>query len=281
MKYGMDDYEAAIRPVKRQLFEELAAKLQRRSPAVVSDGSGSPAGPSRVLEVGIGTGPNFPFFTAALAGVATGSAGEASGADSAAAGPAQIPAPTQIQIQLVGLDPNPEMLRFARESAAQAGVRLASGLPGGDAAGGDAGTTPAQSGAGSALEVAGLVEGDVGSLPFADGEFDAAVCTLVLCSVPSQAAALAELRRVVRPGGSLLLIEHVAAGPERLLMRLAQSVLTPLQRALADGCCLNRDTGRAVAEAGWDAREGGALRRFDLEGMSILAPHVAGVLPRA
>ncbi|PNH04035.1 Methyltransferase-like protein 7B [Tetrabaena socialis] len=73
----------------------------------------------------------------------------------------------------------------------------------------------------------------------------------VLCSVPSPTAALAELRRVVRPGGALLLVEHVAAGPGRPGLALAQRLLSPLQRLLADGCNLDRDTAAAMSQPGF------------------------------
>src|ERR687895_105954 len=61
-----------------------------------------------------------------------------------------------------------------------------------------------------------LVDAIADELPFEDAAFDAAVAAQVLCSVPSQAAALAELRRVVRPGGELRFYEHVLATSPRL-----------------------------------------------------------------
>ncbi|HYP53489.1 MAG TPA: class I SAM-dependent methyltransferase, partial [Pyrinomonadaceae bacterium] len=71
-----------------------------------------------------------------------------------------------------------------------------------------------------------LVRARAESLPFADASFDAAFATLVFCSVESPAEGLAELRRVVRPGGTVALLEHVR--PEGLLGRLfdALSVVT-------------------------------------------------------
>jgi ubiquinone/menaquinone biosynthesis C-methylase UbiE len=86
-------------------------------------------------------------------------------------------------------------------------------------------------------------------LPFEDDRFDAAVVALVLCSVPSQAAALAELRRVLRPGGELRFYEHVVARQPRYarFQRLAGRV-TP---HIAGGCHPDRDTGRAIEQAGF------------------------------
>ena len=86
-------------------------------------------------------------------------------------------------------------------------------------------------------------------LPFAAGSFDHVVCALVLCSVEDVEAALAEIRRVLRPSGSLVLLEHVR-GTGRLARW--QDLLTPVQRRIADGCHLNRDTRAAVAAAGFD-----------------------------
>jgi SAM-dependent methyltransferase len=88
-------------------------------------------------------------------------------------------------------------------------------------------------------------------LPFEDGAFDAAVASLVLCSVPDQARALAELRRVLRPGGELRFYEHVLGRrqPKRALFQFAdRSGIWP---AIAAGCHLARDTEAAIAAAGF------------------------------
>lgn len=85
-------------------------------------------------------------------------------------------------------------------------------------------------------------------LPFADGSFDAVVSTLVLCTVEDPARALAEIRRVLAPGGRLVLLEHVRGG--ETLARW-QDRLTPMWRHLAAGCHLNRDTRAAVERAGF------------------------------
>ena len=54
-----------------------------------------------------------------------------------------------------------------------------------------------------------LVEGDIHAIPFRDGSFDAVVCTYALCSVADDSLAISEMRRVLRPGGRLLLVDHV------------------------------------------------------------------------
>jgi ubiquinone/menaquinone biosynthesis C-methylase UbiE len=78
------------------------------------------------------------------------------------------------------------------------------------------------------------------AIPFPDGTFDTAVATLVLCTVPDPVAAIAELARVLKPGGRLLFIEHVRAeDPDRARW---QDRLEKPWRFMADGCYCNRDT---------------------------------------
>lgn len=94
-----------------------------------------------------------------------------------------------------------------------------------------------------------LVAADAGSLPFAGASFDAAVLTWTLCSIADPAAALAEIRRVLRPGGVLHYVEHGRA-PEPGVQRL-QDRLTPLWRRVAGGCHLNREIDTLIAAAGF------------------------------
>ena len=97
-----------------------------------------------------------------------------------------------------------------------------------------------------------VLDGVAEDLPFADGELDAAVVSLVLCSVPDQGRALAEIRRVLRPGGELRFYEHVIPRrhPKRGLFRAADA--TGLWPKLAAGCHLARDTAGAIAAAGFE-----------------------------
>jgi SAM-dependent methyltransferase len=114
------------------------------------------------------------------------------------------------------------------------------------------------------------------SLPFADASFDAVVSTLVLCSVPSPDRTLAELHRVLRPGGALLYLEHVAAeDPGRLRW---QRRLEPVWRQLAGNCHLTRHTHDAIVRAGFtidhEARE--SMRKA----LPILRPTIRGAAIR-
>jgi ubiquinone/menaquinone biosynthesis C-methylase UbiE len=87
-------------------------------------------------------------------------------------------------------------------------------------------------------------------LPFPDGSFDAVVSALVLCSVGDQAIVLEEVRRVLRPGGRFVFIEHVAAtGSPRQLRQ--QRWVEPVWKRLAGNCHLTRSTEQAIATAGF------------------------------
>jgi ubiquinone/menaquinone biosynthesis C-methylase UbiE len=117
-----------------------------------------------------------------------------------------------------------------------------------------------------------VVRGRAEAIPFPDGSFDHAVATLVLCSVENLDGALAEIRRVLRPGGSLVFLEHVRG--EGRTARW-QDRLTPIQRRVADNCHLNRDTPAAIERAGFRVDE---LERFSFPGGHRLTrPAVQGV----
>lgn len=88
-------------------------------------------------------------------------------------------------------------------------------------------------------------------LDVADGSFDAVVSTLVLCSVPDPDAVLAEICRVLRPGGRFVYLEHVAATDRPGTLRW-QRRLEPLWKRVAGNCHLTRSTGAAIAAAGFD-----------------------------
>ena len=88
-------------------------------------------------------------------------------------------------------------------------------------------------------------------LPFDDASFDVAVVTLVLCTVADPARSIAELRRVIKPGGELRIIEHVRAkGVWARVQRLVQ----PVYGWMIAGCQLSRDTEQALRDAGFDVQ---------------------------
>ena len=120
-----------------------------------------------------------------------------------------------------------------------------------------------------------LRDGAAELLPVADGEADAVVSTLVLCSVADVSRSLAEARRVLRPGGRFVFVEHVAAPPGSLLRRVQRFVRQPWGW-LADGCRPDQDTGRRLAEAGFADLQ---MDAFRVSG-GVVAPHIAGVATR-
>jgi len=111
-----------------------------------------------------------------------------------------------------------------------------------------------------------IVEAPAEELPFDDDSFDTVLCTLVLCTVEDQSRTLAEVSRVLRPGGSLQILEHVRAQTPGLAR--AQDLLHGPWFAVGHGCHCNRDT---VGEL-----ERSALRITDLERHEI--PGVAPIV---
>jgi ubiquinone/menaquinone biosynthesis C-methylase UbiE len=90
-------------------------------------------------------------------------------------------------------------------------------------------------------------------LPFNDDSFDTVISTLVLCTVEDQPRALREMRRVLRPGGRLLFIEHVRSEDEKAA-RL-QDRMRPINAGIGHGCQCNRATLRGIQEAGFEVTE--------------------------
>ncbi len=107
-------------------------------------------------------------------------------------------------------------------------------------------------------------------LPAADGAVDHVISSLVLCTVPDPPAVLAEIRRVLRPGGTLVFLEHVVAHDAGRAGR--QRWIKPLWRRLMDGCEPDRDTEAVIRGAGFRAVE---VERFDVR-VPIAGPHIAG-----
>ena len=155
--------------------------VQARRQALVPQARG------RVLEIGMGTGRNLPFYDRSKL------------------------------TQLVGVDPALQMHRLAQRRRAKAGIDV---------------------------ELVGL---SAERLPLPDDSFDTVVCTYTLCSIPDPAAALHEVRRVLKPGGQFLFCEHGRA-PDASLARW-QDRIQPLWMPMAGGCHLDRDVPALLREA--------------------------------
>ncbi|KAI8477253.1 MAG: S-adenosyl-L-methionine-dependent methyltransferase [Monoraphidium minutum] len=151
-------------------------------------------------------------------------------------------------LRVTGVDPNPAMASWARQAMA------------------DAGLPP---------ENVTVMQGVAEELPVEDESQDAVVCTLVLCSVASPAAALSEAHRVLRPGGKLLFMEHVAA-PRGTLVRRLQDLWNPAQLWLAE-CNCNRQTWEALEAAGFRSLRAERFVATPNPLFALIAPHVAGV----
>jgi SAM-dependent methyltransferase len=109
-----------------------------------------------------------------------------------------------------------------------------------------------------------------------DASYEAALCTFTLCTIPDALAALAEVRRVVRPGGTFHFLEHGLADGERL--RRWQQRLDPWEQRLVGGCHLTRDPGALVEQSGMRLR---SLETGDLAGFRGPAPLTYGYLGTA
>lgn len=147
---------------------------------------------------------------------------------------------------VVAVEPDPAMIRTAGRRVGEAGVPVR------------------------------LVRARGEDLPFRDQAFDTAVATLVLCSVDDPARTLEELRRVLRPGGRLLFLEHVRASSKRLARW--QDRLERPWGAVSGGCHPNRATLDAIRNAGFETIE---VEDFELRpGIPLVYPHVQGAAVR-
>jgi ubiquinone/menaquinone biosynthesis C-methylase UbiE len=97
-----------------------------------------------------------------------------------------------------------------------------------------------------------ILEASADNLPLDDNSMDTVVSTLVLCTVPDVEATLAEIKRVLRPGGELVVLEHVATDNR---WRHAQRFLNPAWKVFARGCNLTRDTKSRLADADFETSD--------------------------
>jgi SAM-dependent methyltransferase len=161
-----------------------------------------------VLEIGAGTGVNFPRYRVARL--------------------------------VVAVEPEPTMARKAARRAARASVPVR------------------------------VVRGVAEALPFGDGVFDTVIACNVLCSVSDPARAVSELRRALRPGGTVRFYEHVRSLSARAAR--VQDRIQPLWSAVAAGCHPNREPVAALRAAGFEVR----YRRLSVGPLSPVRPHVLG-----
>ena len=118
-----------------------------------------------------------------------------------------------------------------------------------------------------------VVDAEAEALPFDDDQFDTAVSTLVMCSVGDPHRALAEIRRVLRPGGRLLFLEHVAAhdNPGR---RKWQGRIEPVWKRLTGNCHLTRETADVIRTAGFEIDQ--LTRESMRQALPIVRPTIRG-----
>lgn len=144
-------------------------------------------------------------------------------------------------ISLTGLEPSPYMQDYLKDKARQTGRQIE------------------------------IITGTAEDIPLTDENFDAVVSTLVLCSVDSLEKSLSEIKRVLRPSGRFLFMEHVAA-PEGSILRSMQRWVKPLWKRMADGCHPDRETWKSIEHAGFDQVE---IEHFRLS-LPIVGPQIMG-----
>jgi ubiquinone/menaquinone biosynthesis C-methylase UbiE len=172
-----------------RLFPRILDFVMRNGELTELRAKAIPAASGTVLEVGIGSGLNLPFYAAP--GVA----------------------------RLIGVDPSADLLSMARKRIGGVGFPVT------------------------------LVEQPADRIPLDDQTADTAVVTWSLCSIQNPVSALQEMRRVLKPGGRLIFIEH-GLSPD-VNVQSWQNRLTPLWRRLAGGCHLNRKTDDLIRSAGF------------------------------
>lgn len=117
-----------------------------------------------------------------------------------------------------------------------------------------------------------LYQGSAENLPLDDHTADFVVSTHVLCSVQDPARSLQEIKRILKPGGELIFVEHVADDHHTLTYHLQRGI-NPVWQCLFDNCHLNRETGKTLVETGFKMVE---YYQFQLT-IPLVSPHIAGI----
>ena len=171
----------------------------------------------KVLEIGAGTGANFPYY--------------------------------QPGAHVTAIEPDPYMLQRAQKRVSEANTDIE------------------------------LQQVAAEELPFPDASFDFVIDTLVLCSVRDPRKVLAEIKRVLKPGGELRLYEHVRY--KNPIGALSQDVISPAWQWFGAGCHPNRDTGRFVRDAGFEVINEQILKEVPpVPPMIFVRPHLRAVARR-
>ncbi|HYF03844.1 MAG TPA: class I SAM-dependent methyltransferase [Patescibacteria group bacterium] len=116
-----------------------------------------------------------------------------------------------------------------------------------------------------------ILEASAENIPLDSSSADIVISTLVLCSVSDVSTVLQEIKRVLKPGGRLLFIEHVAAHHGTLLLKV-QRFVKPAWRKIVDNCHPDRRTGESLKSAGFKNVE---FEEFRVP-VPVVAPHIAG-----
>ncbi|TLS37026.1 class I SAM-dependent methyltransferase [Pseudalkalibacillus caeni] len=174
-KFFAKVYDPVMKPLEKRYINRWRERL-------LSNAKG------KVLEIGAGTGINFPLYNKCE--------------------------------EVTAIEPNPHMVEKAKIRQAQAKVPVE------------------------------IVQSHAEQLPFPENHFDSVVVTLVLCSVEDPVQVLQEIKRVLKPTGTLLVLEHIKM--EQPVYAGLQDMLTPVWKHLADGCHLNRKTDILLKENGFE-----------------------------
>jgi ubiquinone/menaquinone biosynthesis C-methylase UbiE len=145
-------------------------------------------------------------------------------------------------ISWIGIEPNPAMFPYLQAEARRFGLSIE------------------------------IHEGNAELLPVPDESMDAIVSTWVLCSVSNPSRTLQEVLRVLKPGGSFVFLEHVAA-PSHTLLRNMQNLIRPVWQMVGDGCHPNRETWTVIEQAGFQRVQ---LEHFQLD-VPIIGTQITGI----